>query len=67
MKVKDLYLVLVEGKVIIKERDNDKIVCEIDAGETSRKVLRTLEENNLLERTIDYIEIVDNKCVVTIA
>lgn len=65
LKVKDLYMALFKGIMVIQDREGNEI-CKIYAGSTINNNYKILEESEVLDEEVDYIEVVKYTMYVTI-
>lgn len=65
MTVRDLYLVLVQGKIVIKDREGN-IICKTENGVEARCCFKLLKENDVLDDEIDYIEVANDIAYITV-
>lgn len=65
LKVKDLYMALFKGKMVVQNKDGDEI-CGIYAGSTIENNYKILEENDVLDEEVYYIEVIKYTMYVTI-
>ena len=61
MKVKDLVMLYVEGKIVIKDNNCDTI-CEVVRANSDWYEI--LEENEVLDDEISYFKIANNKLYI---
>ena len=65
MKVKDLYIALIRGTMVVQDKEGNEI-CKIYAGSTIKDNYKILEENDVLNDEAYYIEVIKDTIYVTI-
>lgn len=65
LKVKDLYMALFKGIMVVQDKEGNEI-CKIYAGSTIKDNYKILEENEVLDEEVYYIEVIKYTMYVTI-
>ena len=65
MKVNDLFMNVVKGKMVILDRERD-IICRVDTDVSARCCYEVLRENDVLDDEVHFIEVVEDTMYITI-
>lgn len=65
MTVNNLFMVVVQGTMIIQDRERNQI-CKVETGMPARDVYKTLMEADVLNDEVHFIEVAEDTMYITI-